>query len=158
MLENPSGDVTPVILDIGTGNGVQITHMINRLAKDGIVRRLRLILLDQFDTMLEAAKEYIQKNSIIPVDIECIVSKIQYISETNLNQILKHKPIWFVNAAASIHHMPDTEKLSVLKMFKEISDLCLLSEFHANHDLTEDDSPELFYSVTEFYGYYVKIY
>lgn len=139
------------ILDIGTGNGVLITEIVNRLAEVHKLEKMELILLDSSADMLKTAEKYCQDHANISVEISSICCNIQDISPKEKALIYSMAPIWFINASFSLHHMPWEIKIPVLKTLKEFSPYCLISEFHANNDRPDKDSPEFVYSVCELY-------
>jgi hypothetical protein len=52
--------------------------------------------------------------------------------------------------------MPDTDKVRVLGELKNLAPFLLITEGHANNDITEKDSPEFVYSVATNYNYYIS--
>lgn len=146
----------PTILDIGPGNGVLITDIVNSLARTIGLRGATLILLDQSAGMIDSAVVYCRKNAIIPVHIVTIEGKIQSLDNEQAAALRAARPIWFVNASASLHHMPENVKGKTLEMLSELSRFCLLTEFEANNDIPKEDTPEFVFSVVQHYGYYLE--
>ena len=144
------------ILDIGTGNGVFITEIINCIAAKNGACRCKLIVLDQSQAMHAAAEEYIKLHAKLDVETVHIYSKIQDIAPELLPALLGEEPIWFINAGLSVHHMPDTVKINMLKNLSVVAEHFLLTDMSGNHDLPEKDSPELVYSIVCTYDRYFK--
>lgn len=149
-----NGPVT--ILDIGVGNGVFITKIVKEIIPLHNIKSLRLIIVDQSEDMLRMAKQYCEENISIPTEIVTICCKIQEISKEQIEIIKALKPIWFVNAGLSVHHMPKEIKIPMLENLRQMSPNFVLTEVNWNHDLPERDSPELFYSVAKSYGIFSK--
>ena len=150
----PNSNVT--ILDIGTGNGVLITEMVNRLASAHHLKKVELVLLDSSVDMLKTAEKYCHDNADIPVELSSICCKIQDMSPKQKALVYSKAPIWFVNASFSLHHMPWEIKIPVLRTLKQFSPHCFISEFHANNDRPEKDSPEFVYSVCNLYNLVIQ--
>jgi len=102
--------------------------------------------------MLRTAKENCEKGISIPIEVITICCKIQDITKKQIETINAFKPIWFINAGLSVHHMPKELKIPMLKNLRQLSPNFVLTEVNWNHDLPEKDSPELFYSVAKSYG------
>jgi hypothetical protein len=152
---NP-GDGKVTILDVGVGNGILLTKIINEIAPLYELQSIRLILVDQSEDMLQKAIINCKKEIDIETEITTICCKIQDITEEQMNMIGKFKPIWFVNAALSVHHMPWEVKIPMLKQMKTLSPHFLLTEVNWNHDIPEKDTPELIYSVAKNYAIFSK--
>lgn len=144
------------ILDVGTGNGVLITEIVNCLAKTHKIEKMKLILLDPSADMLKTAEQYCRDHVNIPVEISSMCCKIQDLNPKEKILIDSKAPIWFINASFSLHHMPWEIKIPVLRTLKEFSPYCLISEFHANNDRPDKDSPEFVYSVCDLYGWVIR--
>lgn len=144
------GPVT--ILDIGVGNGVFITKIVNEIIPLYGIKSIRLIIVDQSNDMLRLSKEYCKENIKIPTEVFTICCKIQEITKDQIEIIQNKKPIWFTNTGLSIHHMPWEVKIPMLKQLRELSSNLVLTEVNWNHDLPASNSPELFYSVAKSYG------
>ena len=136
------------ILDIGTGNGVLITEIVNKIIEKTDVKYVNLILLDQSGNMLATAEKHCNSNINAELKITNICCKINEINEEQLSIIKSRLPVSFVNCALSIHHFPWEVKLQVLKLLKSLSPFCFISEVNWNHDIPEKYSPELIYSVS----------
>ncbi len=149
----PPKSVSPVtILDIGVGNGMFITKIVNEIIPLYDIKNIRLIIIDQSEDMLRMAKEYCEENINITVEVISICCKIQEITKEQIEIIQNTKPIWFINTGLSIHYMPKEKKIPMLKQLKAFSPKLVLTEVNWNHDLPESNSPELFYSVAKSYG------
>ncbi len=152
----PDSDTPVTIIDIGPGNGALIAKIINEIAPIYNLDFVRLIFIDPFEDMLNKATEYCKENIHIECEIIPICCKIQEITETQIKRIQQNKPIWFTNAALSVHHIPKELKIPMLKQLKSFSPNFILTEVNWNHDLPEKDSPELIYSVAKSYGIFSK--
>jgi Methyltransferase domain len=142
----------PTIIDIGPGNGVLLVEIVNRLLDIHHMEKVHLILIEQSPKMLSEAQKYCQESIPIPVTFTLILGHIQEVIEKQLASLEKHRPVWFVNASLSLHHMPKEIKVATMKKLASISSCCLISDANCNHDLPDKDTPELVYSVTENYG------
>ncbi|WP_428634596.1 GRAS family protein [Sedimenticola sp.] len=136
------------ILDIGTGNGVMITEIVNKIIENSAVRNVNLILLDQSQDMLRTADEYCKKAVNAELTNTNICCKINEIEDEQLSIIKAKGPVSFINCALSIHHFPAEVKSRVLKLFKSLSPYCLISEVNWNHDIPDKYSPELIYAIS----------
>ncbi|OQX81433.1 MAG: hypothetical protein B6D64_02070 [Bacteroidetes bacterium 4484_276] len=152
----PRSDVPVTILDVGVGNGVLLAKIVNEIAPLYNIKVMRLIFIDPFEDMLKKAVGHCKQNINIKTEITTICCKVQDISESQINLIQQMKPIWFVNAALSVHHMPREAKVPMLKQLKWLSPNLLLTEVNWNHDLPEKGSPELIYSVANNYANFCK--
>ena len=136
------------ILDIGTGNGVLITKIVNNIIEKSTAKNVNLILLDQSQDMLITAEKYCRNGINAELTITNICCKINEIDKEQLSIIKTREPISFVNCALSIHHFPLEVKLRVLKLLKSLSPFCLITEVNWNHDIPDKYSPELIYAVS----------
>lgn len=152
----PKSKYPITIFDIGVGNGVFITKIVNEIIPIYNIKSIRLIILDQSEDMLRMAKDYCEKNINIQIKVITICCKIQEITKEQIRIIKGVQPIWFINAGLSVHHMPKETKIPMLKTLRELSPNFILTEVNWNHDLPESDSPELFYSVAKSYGIFSK--
>ncbi len=152
----PISDTSVTIIDIGPGNGSLITKIVNEIILLYNIKSVRLVLVDPFEEMLSKASEYCKQNITVETEIVNVCCKIQNITREQVELINQAKPIWFVNAALSIHHMPWEQKIPMLKQLKEFSPHLILTEVDWNHDLPEKDAPELIYSVAKSYGIFCK--
>jgi hypothetical protein len=148
----PSTNTSPTIIDIGPGNGVLLVEIIKRLLDLYPLEELHLILVEQSPKMLAATQEYCRESLSIPIKFTAIPCQLQRITGEQLAKLEEQRPIWFINASLSLHHMPGELKLPTMRMLASLSAPCLISEANANHDLPEQGSPELVYSVIESYG------
>jgi hypothetical protein len=152
----PGDNYCPTIIDIGPGNGTLLVEIIEQLLAIYPLESIHLVLIEQSPGMLAAAQAYCQKSLPIPITFTPICCRIQEIAAQQLTAIQKHQPIWFINASLSLHHMPKEIKVPTMKMLTSLSTYCLISDAHYNHDLPEQGTPELVYSVTENYGFVIK--
>lgn len=154
LKDKKGGEIT--VLDVGTGNGVFITDIVNSVASELDLTSVKLVLLDKFEAMVKSALEYCREHLTVPVDIDTICSSVEDLQSLEQSLLAKYGKFDFVNAAASLHHMPADTKVCVLSFLRAISQFALVTEFEANHDLPEADSAELVYSVTQHYKYYFQ--
>jgi len=157
-LENPPPNTNEIatIVDIGVGNGVFITKLINEIAPLHNLKSIRLIIIDQSEDMLKSAKQHCLENIQTETEIISIKCKIQDITKEQIETIKNNKPIWFINAALSVHHMPRETKIPMLRQMGQLSQFFVLTEVNWNHDLPKKDSPELIYSVARSYSIFSK--
>lgn len=149
----PAEDETFTILDVGTGNGVLISKIVNEIIPIFNIKNVRLALLDPSVDMLQTAERVCKKDITADTDITTICCRAQELTEEHVRIIRSLKPIWFINLALSIHHMPWEKKIPLLKLLKGFSPFCILSEVNENNDRPEKDSPDLVYSVARGYGH-----
>lgn len=138
------------ILDIGTGNGILLSHLVNRLALSRKFPAARLFLLDSSLEMLRVATRNCRRLISTPVEISTIHSRIESMDKTRIST-LKGEGLTFAIAASCLHHLPKKTKVSALSLIRTLSPALLLEELEANHDLPGKDSPELIWSVEHFY-------
>ena len=150
---NPPTSNIVSILDIGTGNGILITKIINRILEEHSIDKINLIFLDPSENMLAVSEKHCKENINTNVDVFKICCKSQDMAEENIKKINAYAPIWFTNCFFSIHHMQCEMKVEFLKKIRALSEYCIIGEINWNHDLPEKDSPELIYSVYKNYGY-----
>lgn len=139
------------IIDIGTGNGILISDIINKIAISAKLNSVDLVLLDQSDDMLKNAIEHCSSHINIPCTSSTICCNIRKPDEKQYSDILKHVPYYFANASLSIHHMPADEKLNLLKDFRKITKYFIIEEMNSNHDIPEKDTPELLFALYKSY-------
>nr|NQU92175.1 hypothetical protein [Bacteroidota bacterium] len=152
----PESESLVTILDIGPGDGELTAQYVNKIASLHNLKSIRLVFVDPFEEELKAAEENCKEKISIPCEVIGICSKIQEITPEQIARIRQVAPIWFVNAALSVHHMPREVKIPMLKQMKAFSSKFILSEVNWNHDLPEKDSPELIYSVAKNYGIFCR--
>ena len=157
-LENPPANTNEIvtIVDIGVGNGVFITKLLNEIAPLHNIKSFRLIIIDQSEDMLDSAKQHCLKNIQTDTEVITLKCKIQDITKEHLETIQSNKPIWFINAALSVHHMPRETKIPMLRQMGQLSPYFVLTEVNWNHDLPAKDSPELVFSVARSYSIFSK--
>ncbi len=139
------------ILDVGTGNGILLSHLVNRLARSLQLTAARLFLLDSSTEMLRVATRNCRRLIAIPIKISTIHSRIESLDRTQISA-LKDERLSFTIAASCLHHLPKKAKVAALTMIRTISPVLLLEELEANHDLPEINSPDLIWSVQHFYN------
>ncbi|MCP4176962.1 MAG: methyltransferase domain-containing protein [bacterium] len=137
------------ILDIGTGNGILLTKIVNNIISKTTVNNINLILLDMSENMLQTARKYCMNNIKGNVTITELCCKIDKISNKDITIIKECEHIDFIICATTIHHFPCKEKIEVLKFLRSFSKYCIISEVNFNHDLPEKYSPELIYAVSK---------
>jgi SAM-dependent methyltransferase len=148
--QKPRFNTTPTIVDLGTGNGRLIAQIIKQLAAEGM-QGVNLVLIDPSPAMLRAARKRYSATMGIPARITTICNSVETLSKANIHFLREANP-QFVIAAASLHHLPRTLKVDVLRMLRGFCHSLLLFELEADHDLAGNGSPELIYSVIKFYG------
>ena len=158
IYQNPPPQLTktPTIIDIGPGNGVLIAEIIKEMLPIYVFDQINLILIDQSSEMLKAATKHCQDNIPVSLNSMPICAPIEAINKEQLAAIQEKHSLWFINAAASLHHLPRETKLATLKNLQTLDVPCLITEGQGNHDKPEKNSPELIYSVTEFYGFFIQ--
>lgn len=144
------------IMDIGPGDGELTARYVNKIVELYQLKKIRLVFVDPFEEELHMAAE--NCCSIIPVETEIITikAKAQELTQEQLRKIHSLKPIWFITAALSVHHMPEEQKIPMLRKMRTISDRFILAEVNWNHDLPAKDSPELIYSIVKNYGFFCQ--
>ena len=147
----PATDQAVTIIDIGPGNGELITKIVNEIVPIYNIKSIRLIIVDFSENMLKKTTEYCKQNLNVTSEIISICCRIQDISAEQIRLIQQNEPIWFINAALSVHHMPREVKIPMLKQMQELSPWFVLTEVNWNHDNPEQHSPELIYSVAKNY-------
>lgn len=144
------------IMDIGPGDGELTARYVNAIVELYHIKKVRLVFVDPFEEeLLMAAKNCRNK---IPVETEIITisAKAQDLTQEQIRQIQNLKPVWFITAALSVHHMPEEQKIPMLRKMRTISNRFILAEVNWNHDLPAKDSPELIYSIVKNYGFFCQ--
>jgi hypothetical protein len=141
------------ILDIGTGNGILISKVINRILEEHRIDKINLILLDPSEDMLSVSEKHCQGNIKTKLNISKICCKSQDMTEDAVKIIHTYLPLWFTHCSLSIHHMPCEAKIEFLKKMKKLSQHFIIGDVNWNHDVPEKKSPELIYSVYKSYGF-----
>lgn len=152
----PTSDGTATILDMGTGNGILISKIVEKIIPINGLKRIRLILLDPSESMLCSAEKNCRQNINIQMDIVTICCRAEDMDEGQIGFICEMKPIWFTNASLSLHHMPSEVKIPLFRQLRKLAPYCILSELNWNNDSPEAKSPELIYSIVNGYGLLFK--
>jgi hypothetical protein len=148
----PSGE-TVTIIDIGQGDGELTAQYVSRLVDQYNLEKVRLVFIDPFEDQMHMAAEHCKEAIPANCEIIKISAKAQELSAQQVNQLQSLKPVWFITAALSVHHMPKEQKIPMLRTMKSISDHFILAEVDWDHDLPAKDSPELIWSVARNYGF-----
>lgn len=139
------------ILDLGTGDGVFITNLVNEISSRLKLESVKLCLVDQSKEMLSIAREKIDTTTKIKTDIQCVQS--DFIKPYLVRRLTKtNNGFDFAVIAASLHHVPRARKKNFIKTSLTSIPLLFVSELEGNHDKPMSFSPELYYSVYRFYG------
>jgi len=152
---HPPGKL-PTILDIGPGDGELTARYVDAIVREYELEKIRLIFIDPFHEQLEMASANCHDKTEAACEIITICNKVQDLTPAQVGGLMKYKPVWFVAAALSVHHMPEEQKIPMLRTMKSLSDRFILAEVNWNHDLPEKDSPELIYSVVKNYGFFCQ--
>ena len=155
-VETPPPPAGATIFDIGTGNGVLLSKIVRAVAPVHRLERVRLILLDPFPDMLRASRAQCEGAGGLEVDVTCLCCRIEEMTGEQRRAVEDMKPLWFANAALSVHHMPREVKIPMLRAVRDLTPHCLITEVNWNHDRPEKGSPELVYSVVKAYGYILE--
>jgi hypothetical protein len=149
----PNDGVTPVICDIGPGNGILLNDILGELFRIYQMPCVKIVLVEMSQNMLEATVKQLTSRWGERLQCSTILGKIQDISAEKLQNETTKDGFWFIMGSASLHHLPRHLKREVLQSLATITPRLVVTDFVANHDLPEMNSPELIYSVSNFYGY-----
>ncbi len=153
----PDGD-TFTLMDVGIGTGVQVDRVIKWIPKAWPqVKAVKVIAIDPSPSLIEKAKiqlERTMKESPLDVSVTFIESLAQNVSEERLREALEGNALDVVNACASIHHMPQSDKLILLKKLKNLAPkILVVTDADSDHESTLADlSFELVANATSFYS------
>ena len=144
------------ICEIGPGNGLLLADIISSIFSNHDIGYLNVVLIEKSNGMLEATRELLHKSFGSKVGCQTILAKVEDIKAEDMMKLCPAQKFWFVNGAASLHHMPADIKIKVFREFAKTSSHVLVSDFVAYHDLPERNSPELVYSAVNYYGYFIE--
>ena len=147
----PTPGKMPTIVDVGTGNGVLLADLVNRLAGIHGFRAARLVLIDSVDSAVESAADYCREHINVPVEVLKMCSPIEAVSASDL-KAATGSPVWLVHAAATLHHLPRTSKVETFEKLGSMGAVWVITELEGNHDIPARFSPELAYSACQFYN------
>lgn len=158
FLEQSAPDMVavPIICDIGPGNGVLLSDVVSNIFDGYKLPKLKVLLVEPFACMITASRDLLHKQFGDKIECVSLQDKIQDLSADKLLRAMGGASPWFVMASASLHHMPWEKKSNILKILAPLFPRLVLSEFEAPHDKPELFSPELVYSVTNSYGFYIE--
>gem|GEM_PF-5035628 len=145
------GGETLSILDIGTGNGILLSLLVNRLTQVHKFPIVRLFLLDSSAEMLRVASHNCRQIVSVPLHISTIHRPIELLGKAHISSLQKEN-LTFTMSAGCLHHLPDKRKQHAFSLIRKFSQKLLMEELEANHDLPDTDSPELVWSVQCFYS------
>ena len=151
---NPPANTTArlTICDVGPGSGQLLSDLVDRIFQALPNCLLRILLIEKSPAMLQETSRVLSQRYGLRVQCVPICRKIEEMSDEELLRYRGPDDLWFVNGAASLHHMPAETKARVFSSLARLTPFVAVSDFEANNDLTECDSPELVYSVANFYG------
>ena len=139
------------IIDIGVGDGLLISRIVNRLSESHRLQHIELVLIDQTEAILDLACQNCRQHVRVPTNISRVCGSLETLSTRELGGG-DGKSAWFVNVASCLHHLQRDAKVASLKRLSSISPSCFLTELEGNHDLPGSGAPELVWSVAQFYG------
>lgn len=141
------------ICDIGPGNGILLGDILAELFAIYPLPELRVVLLEMSPQMLEATVQHLEERFGEKVKPVKILGRVQ-----DCQAMLKASAgpgYWFVMGSASLHHLPKEGKQEIFQTLARTTQHLVLTDFVANHDLPQLNSPELVYSVSNFYAYII---
>lgn len=147
---------TYAVIDVGVGNGVFINGIINQLAEITGLNHISLIAIEASAAMLQATSQYLESHCQINVDVIPVNQYIQDVPLDHYANYISQSELLFTMASASIHHVPEHQKLALIRKWHSFSDHVLIFESQGNHDIPAAGSPEFVYSVAEFYGFFIE--
>ena len=146
---------TPVICDIGPGNGLLLGDIVAEALSMYKLDKLKVVMIEMSQNMLTATVNHLQSRFGNQVECVPLMGKIQDMSPSDLVKFAGAKEFWFTTGSASLHHMPAETKRQVFQNLAKTSPKLVVTDFVANHDLPEQNTPELVYSVSNFYAYII---
>lgn len=153
-MNGPAPDqAVPAICDIGPGNGLLLGDIVAEALTMYRLSSIRVVIIEMSQNMLDATVAHLQSRFGNQVDCVAIQGKIQDIRSEQLIAAAGRQGFWFTTGSASLHHMPAEVKRDVFINLAKIAPRLVVTDFVANHDLPEMNSPELIYSVSNFYAY-----
>lgn len=142
------------LLDIGVGDGKQLSDTIRRLPSEMF---LHTAILDPSKKLLSIASQGIKNaRGGANIDVKTIAAGIENISTDQLLSIFG-RPFDILIASNSIHHIPYEGKLAVLAMLGSLAAYFFLHEIDADHDRPERGDRALVYSVWSLYNETLRI-
>ncbi len=153
QLQAPRVGQVPTLCDIGPGTGAVLVELIELLFAQFSLAHLQVFLVEMSPEMLQASRRLLTQRFGDRVSCRSLTAKIQELTTEDLRKASGGGKWWFATGSASLHHMPYEKKREVFQNLAPLTDTLVVSDFYAHHDLPEKDSPELIFSVTNFYGY-----
>jgi hypothetical protein len=152
----PAADLAvPVICDIGPGNGLLLGDIVAEALGMYRLSKIKVVIIEMSQNMLDATVSHLQSRFGSQVECVSIKGRIQDIRAEDLKSASGGQEFWFTTGSASLHHMPAEMKRDVFRTLAKVSPRLVVTDFVANHDLPEMGSPELIYSVSNFYAYII---
>lgn len=157
---NARNQLTLRLCDLGCGDGVAISHVIEKCISKRPFRGVRIFLNDTQEGMLqkssvnvtEICKQYgIEDLDIYeipgPAQSPSVTTAIRTFFKEDMDQVI-------VTAATSIHHMPFDQKVVLLKQLASLRPaLLLIGDANSEHDVhNEPLSPEIVACTSRLYG------
>jgi hypothetical protein len=143
-------DKSPVIIDVGTGNGEFIIELVNRLSRIYKLKSVYLVLVDHLASALRIARENCYRRIEVPVKVQTLCKSLEELTSEDL-LAFTCGTAWLSNASACIHHLPMSRKIRALATLGRVSSTCIITELEGNHDTPLKGSLDLLYSVHNFY-------
>ena len=149
-------DTVPTIIDIGPGDGMLLAKIIGIITETHSLPGLNIVLIEPSPDMMETARKHCVSQSKIPLRFVQLGRKAQELTTDDYEEISVMKPIWFVNAALSIHHFPMEIKKNLLLRLRRLTDKLVITDLDANHDLPDRDDPNFVLSVIDTYSMLIR--
>ncbi len=128
-----------LLIDVGTGRGIQMSRLLESLTENSNLKELTIIGIEPFEDAIKYAAELIEKTGAdLPFKVKFVPlhSLVEKLDKTTLIKTFpktSQKPI--VNAAFVIHHLrTEEERNTFFSLMHDISaDAILLTEPHSDH-------------------------
>lgn len=153
----PNDSDTFTIVDLGIGSAKQVGRILGWIPeKWPHVRKVHVIGVEPYEHMAKLAKENMARHIMatpLQVRFDLVPRFSQELDERVIHDLLEGRDLDAVNACAAIHHMPQTDKIRLLKVIKNWQPkIFIVSDGDSNH---ESDIPDMsFELIANVYSFY----
>lgn len=157
LQSEPPKSETFTMVDLGIGPARQVGRVLSWIPKRWPwVKKVHIIGVEPYDHMAGLAKENMARHAEacpITVKFDLIERFSQELDEKVIRDLLEGRSLDFVNACAAIHHMPQGDKVKLLKIINTWRPKhFIISDGDSDH---ESDIPDLSFAlIANVYSFY----